>query len=201
MRCAGARGRRADGEVNPMEHKGTKTLETERILLRPFREDDSEAMFRNWAGDPEVCRYLTWGPHESADVSRQICALWASQSDDPAFYQWAIVPKALGEPVGSISVVRSNDDIAEAEVGYCIGRRWWGQGFTPEALRAVVRYLITEVGMNRVSAKHDVNNPNSGRVMRKAGMTKEGVLRAAARNNQGVADMAVYSILAGEYRE
>lgn len=183
-----------------MEHKGTKTLETERIILRPFREDDGEAMFRNWAGDPEVCRYLTWGPHENADVSRQICALWASQSGDPAFYQWAIEPKALGEPIGSISVVGLNEAVAAAEIGYCIGRRWWGHGFTPEALRAVVGYLITEVGMNRVSAKHDVNNPNSGRVMRKAGMTKEGVLRAAARNNQGVADMAVYSILASEYR-
>ena len=182
-----------------MDHKGTKLLETPRLLLRPFREDDGEAMFRNWANDPEVCRYLTWGPHESANDSHGIAALWAAEYGDPAFYQWAIEPKELGEPIGSISVVRRNDAVAEAEVGYCIGRRWWGQGLTPEALRAVVRYLITEVGMNRVSAAHDVSNPNSGRVMRKAGMTAEGVLRAAGRNNRGVVDMAVYSILADEY--
>jgi len=184
-----------------MEHKGTKRLETERLLLRPFRESDGEAMFRNWANDPEVCRYLTWGPHETVNDSRGIAALWASRSGEPAFYQWAIELKELGEPIGSISVVRRDDTVAAAEIGYCIGRRWWGSGLTPEALRAVVRYLITEVGVNRVSARHDVGNPNSGRVMRKAGMTAEGVLRAAGRNNQGVVDMAVYSILAKEFYE
>lgn len=182
-----------------MEHKGTKRLETERLILRPFAESDGEAMFRNWASDPEVTRFLTWPAHESVETSNQIVALWASESQKPEVYQWAVELRGIGEPIGSIGVVRRNDAIAEAEIGYCIGKRWWGQGLMPEALRAVSRYLIAEVGMNRVCADHDVNNPNSGRVMEKAGMVKEGVLRAAGRNNQGIVDVAVYSILARDF--
>ncbi len=182
-----------------MEHRGTKRLETARLILRPFVPEDAEAMFRNWASDPEVTKFLTWPAHGSVDVSRETAALWASSYEKPDFYQWAIVPREAGEPIGTPSVVRHNDDLAEAEIGYCIGRRWWHMGVTSEALRAVIRYLITEVGMNRVAARHDVANPNSGRVMASAGMTKEGVLRAASRSNQGIVDTAVYSILASEY--
>ena len=163
-----------------------KLLETQRLVLRPFRAGDGAAMFRNWA------------VHESAEASEQRVLHWAEERKRPSFYQWAIELRAIGEPIGSISVVRQDAVVGEAEIGYCIGRRWWGQGLTAEALRAVVRFLITEVGVNRVCARHDVSNPNSGRVMEKAGMTKEGVLRAAGRNNRGVVDMAVYSILAGE---
>ncbi len=184
-----------------MEHKGTVLLETKRLILRPFTAADGDAMFRNWASDPAVTRFLTWPAHESAAVSRKTAALWEEESKAPNVYQWAVELRELGEPIGSMSVVRLNDAIAEAEIGYCIGRRWWGQGLTAEALRAVVRYLIVEVGMNRVCAKHDVNNPNSGRVMQKSGMVSEGVLRAAARSNQGIVDVEIWSILASEYRE
>ena len=68
-----------------------------------------------------------------------------------------------------------------------------------EAVRAVVGYLFAEVGVRRVCAQHDTENPASGAVMRRVGMTKEGVLRQSGRNNRGVVDMAVYSILRDEW--
>ena len=180
-----------------MEHKGTVLLETDRLRLRPFRIGDGDAMFRNWAHDAEVTRYLTWQPHADASVSRQLVEIWARSAEKPDFYQWAIVPKDLDEPIGSISVVRMNEQYASAELGYCIGKAWWGQGLTAEALRAVIEYLIREVGFSRVSAMHDVHNPNSGKVMRKAGMKQEGILRRSGRNNSDpCCDLALYSILA-----
>ena len=182
-----------------MEHKGTALLETPRLLLRPFRAEDGEAMFRNWAHDPEVTRYLTWQPHPDAESSRRICALWEQESHKPEFYQWAIVLRELDEPIGSISVVGCKEKPPSAEIGYCIGRPWWGQGLAAEALRAVIDYLIREVGMRRVWARHDVNNPRSGRVMQKAGMRKEGVFRAFAANTSNpCCDMAICSILSEE---
>ena len=182
-----------------MEHRGTLPLETSRLLLRPFRAADGEAMYRNWAKDPEVTRYLTWQPHAGPEVSCQLASRWEQESQKPDFYQWAIVPKELGEPIGGISVVRTDEAHSSAEIGYCIGRPWWGQGLTAEALRAVIEYLIRQVGFRRVSAQHDVNNPNSGKVMRKAGMKKEGILRATGANTTNPrCDMAVYSILAEE---
>ena len=185
-----------------MEHKGTVLLETERLRLRPFQIGDGDAMFRNWAHDAEVTRYLTWQPHANASVSRQIVEVWAKGAEKPDFYQWAIVPKDLGEPIGSISVVRIHEQYASAELGYCIGKAWWGQGLTAEALRAVIEYLIREVGFQRVSALHDVHNPNSGKVMRKAGMKQEGILRRSGSNNSDpCCDLALYSILAEELNE
>ena len=181
-----------------MNHKGSKRLETPRLLLRPFAPGDAAAMYRNWASDPDVTRFLTWQAYTAPEQAEETVARWLREAEDPTQYQWAMVLKELGEPIGSFSVVRRNDDAASMELGYCIGKTWWGRGLTAEAMRAVVAYLIGEVGANRVSACHDVENPNSGRVMQKAGMTKEGVLRAYMRSNHGIGDIAVWSILARE---
>ncbi len=185
-----------------MQNKGTKTIETHRLILRPFRTEDAPAMFRNWAHDAAVTEYLTWQPHASADISAELLARWERQTaEDPAFYQWAIELKSLGEPIGSLSAMHVNEAVESAELGWCIGRAWWGRGIMPEAGAAVIAYLFDEVGLNRVAAKHDVRNPKSGRVMQKLGMTREGTLRQAGRCNAGICDEAVYSILRSEYLE
>lgn len=82
-----------------------------------------------------------------------------------------------------------------------MGRKWWGRGIMPEALRAVTAFLFDEVGVNRVEATHDLNNPKSGRVMDKAGMKQEGILRQAGLNNQGICDKVVHAILKEDIRQ
>ena len=104
-------------------------------------------------------------------------------------------------PIGSNAVVSSDDAVLKAEVGYCIGRAWWHQGITSEALAGVIRFLFEDVGMERVEARHDVNNPNSGKVMEKCGMRKEGVMRRADRNNQGIVDCCIHAILRDEWKK
>ena len=184
-----------------MEHKGTKRLETERLILRSFTPEDGPAMYKNWCGDPEVTKFLTWPTHASSEVSSSLAAYWAEDAKNPERYQWAIVPKDFGEPIGSLAVVRGRDDIAQCELGYCIGKAWWGRVIMTEAVKEVIRYLFQEVGMNRIEAAHDVHNPASGKVMQKAGMTFEGVHRQASKNNTGVCDIAIYAILAKDYIE
>ena len=182
-----------------LTHKGTQTIETSRLILRRAVRDDAEPMFRNWASDPDVTKYLTWPTYEKVETAYQILDLWASEYEKPDYYQWMIVLKELGEPIGSISVVRQNDRVEEAEIGYCIGSRWWHKGIVSEALAAVIKYLFEEVGMNRVAARHDPNNPHSGGVMRKCGMKYEGTNRSCDRNNQGICDAVQYSILRSEW--
>ena len=184
-----------------LTHKGTQTIETSRLILRRACLEDAEPMFRNWASDPEVTKYLTWPTYEKVETAYQILDLWAGEYEKPDYYQWMIVLKELGEPIGSISVVRQNDRVEESEIGYCIGSRWWHKGIMTEALNAVIEYLFTEVGMNRVAARHDPNNPHSGGVMRKCGMKYEGTNRACDRNNQGICDAAQYSILRSEWQK
>ena len=182
-----------------MKHIGTKIIETERLILRPFEKTDAPAMFRNWASDPEVTKYLTWPTYTCEEQAHHILGEWTSHYAEETFYVWAIVPKNLGEPIGSISVVASSDGANWVEIGYCIGRSWWHRGYVSEALKAIIAFFFEEVGVGRIQAVHDPRNPNSGAVMRKCGMSCEGTLRRAGRNNQGICDEVVYAILREEY--
>lgn len=184
-----------------LTHKGTKTIETQRLILRKAAAEDAQAMFQNWASDPEVTRFLTWPTYTSLDSAHFILNFWCAEYEKPNFYQWMIVLKELGQPIGSISVVRQREDIGEAEIGYCIGRNWWHMGIVTEALSAVIAYLFEEVGMNRVAARHDSNNPNSGGVMKKCGMRYEGTSRQSDRNNQGICDAVQYAILRNDWKQ
>lgn len=184
-----------------MENKGTKRLETRRLILRQIEIRDAEDMFNNWASDSEVTKFLTWPPHASLEVTKKTVENWVDSYSDPAFYNWAIELKGKGIVVGSISTVRMNESVESADIGYCMGKAWWGRGIMAEALSAVVDYLFAEVGLNRVAACHDKNNSNSGRVMDKAGMQVEGILRASGRNQQGICDMVWHSILRSEWED
>jgi ribosomal-protein-alanine N-acetyltransferase len=84
-------------------------------------------------------------------------------------------------------------------IGYCIGKAWWRQGCTSEALTALIRFFFEEVGVNRIETRHDPRNPNSGAVMMKSGLKFEGTLRQSDWNNQGLCDAAYYAILAEDY--
>ena len=183
-----------------MKHLGTKTLNTPRLILRPFRIEDAEDMYANWASDPVVTQYLTWPAQSSADVTGQLLTYWTQGYEKPDSYNWALELREIGQVIGSLSVVRVIEPIGEAEIGYCMGRRWWGQGLMPEALREVLRFLFDEVGFNRVAAVHDVENPKSGRVMQKVGMTREGTRRQGGRNNRGIIDDVCYAILKSDAR-
>ena len=183
-----------------MEHKGTKYIETKRLILRPFKAEDAPAMYKNWASDEEVTRFLMWPAHTELAVSEYVLQEWIQNYSQKDYYQWAIVFKEFSdEPIGSISVVKAIDEtIRAAHIGYCIGKPWWHKGITSEALKTIMDYLFDEIGVNRIEARHDPRNPNSGEVMKKCGLKFEGTLRQSDWNNQGVCDANYYALLASE---
>lgn len=182
-----------------MKNCGTQRIETDRLILRRYKIEDADAMYKNWASDSEVTKFLTWQPHPSVEVSRSIIEDWLKKYSDEKYYQWAIVLKDNGnEPIGDISVVHMNEDISMVHIGYCLGRAWWRRGIMSEALKAVTDFMFDTVEVNRVEARHDPRNPNSGKVMQKCGMKYEGTLRSADRNNQGICDACYYALLRSE---
>lgn len=184
-----------------MKHAGTRSIETERCILRPFRMEDAPDMYSNWASDPEVTKYLTWPVHKDISVTESILSSWIAEYAGKDCYNWAIILKESGHAVGNISVVHIKEDTEALSIGYCLSRRLWGQGIMTECLSAVVDYLFDNTSVIRIDATHDTENIGSGRVMQKAGMKKEGVLRAWARNNIGIRDVSMYSILRSEWKK
>ena len=183
-----------------MKHTGTVLIQTERLILRPFRPEDAKLVYKNWASDPAVSEHLTWRAHQNEGVTRTVVNSWIKDCRKPHGYHWCITLKGSDEPVGGIDVVSSDEHLASAELGYCLTRRLWGQGYTTEALIAVLEHLLGPVEYERVVARHDTGNPASGAVMIKAGMVFEGVMHRAAKTNMGAyCDLAVYAALRGDW--
>ena len=182
-----------------MDHQGTKKLETDRLILRRFEINDAEDMYKNVTSDSAVNKFLTWKLHESITETVALISEWNERYRSNERYCWAIVLKEIGEVIGTIAVPTIKKRTETVEVTYCIGSNWWGQGIVVEALHAVIDYLFDIVKVNRIEAGFDVNNPNSGRVMEKVGMKKEGILRQGGCNNQGLFDIVFYAILRKEW--
>ncbi|HZG52492.1 MAG TPA: GNAT family N-acetyltransferase [Pyrinomonadaceae bacterium] len=149
-------------------------IETARLVLRKPVAADTPLIYEAYARDPEVTRYLSWRPHRAVadgeEHSAQLLAAWESGK----YFSWAIVVNDGGELAGMIS---ARPEGWRVELGYVIGRRWWGRGLMTEAARAVVDYALARPEVWRVWGVCDVENLASARVLEKTGMRREGVLR------------------------
>lgn len=175
---------------------GTEVVETERLILRPFRYSDAADMFKYWTADKEVTKYLSWQAHPAVAATEAILKIWLKGYDDPYNFRWAITVKDTGDcAVGIIDCVDMDKNIPSCEIGYALSKEFWSKGIMTEALKAVIDYL-KDVGFVRIAARHNTQNPASGKVMIKAGMQFEGVLRKSDVNNKGEAiDIAWYSYI------
>lgn len=183
-----------------MQHQGTQQIETTRLILRPLRMEDAEAMYHNWTSSQEVTKFLTWPAHSDVETTQDVLKTWIELYQQPDFYQWGITLKANpSEPLGTISVVATDERIAAMEVGYCLGEQWWGQGIMSEALLAITTFLFDTIGVNRLESRHDPKNFGSGAVLRKAGFLYEGLRLQSDWNNQGVCDTCLYGLVKSSY--
>ena len=153
-----------------MKNLGTKTLKTERLTLRAFRQSDAEAMFKNWANDPEVTKYLTWTPHGDIFITRQLLLQWENETETS--HQWAMVYD--GEVIGNVSVLNIDGRQETGTLGYCMAKKCWGKGLMTEAVKEVLRYCFEEEGFYRISGEYAAPNIGSGKVQEKCGLLYEG---------------------------
>lgn len=142
------------------------TLETERLLLRPFELDDAEEMYERWSSDPEVCKYLSWQPHTDVSVTQYVIWRWLEEYKKPDTYRFGIVYKEDGALIGSIDVVTYWD--GEPVIGYCMSRPYWGRGLMTEACKELLDLLRRE-GFKRAHIEAVKENIGSNRVIEKCG--------------------------------
>ena len=174
-------------------------LETERLKLRPLRMSDARDLF-DYAKDPEVCRHVLWRAHTSISDSRTFIRDVHRQYRSGFPGSFAIEFKENGRMIGTIGYMWLSSEYRSCEIGYSLSRRYWNQGIMTEALAEVIRYTFSTLHINRIEAMHEVDNPASGRVMKKAGMQYEGTMRQRIRNKGHFSDVCMYSILASDIK-
>lgn len=168
-----------------------KTIGTPRLELRKMTIADADEAFKNWTSSAVVAKYLTWAPHSSIEVTKEYLSFEEANREEG----WGIVLRETHQLIGNIAVINDKPRARTKTIGYVLGEAFWNQGYMSEALTAVIDFLFATTDVNRIEAEHDIKNPGSGRVMAKAGMMFEGVLRKAGVNNRGIVDVAIYSIL------
>lgn len=178
-----------------MEHKGTVPLQTGRLRLRRFTLSDVQDAYTNWLSDPDVAFYMRWDAHKDMKQTEEMLSKIISDYEKPNYYRWAITLGAGGEVIGVIGFHIDNESDMVADIAYALGKAYWGRGIVTEALREVLRFGLSDVGLNRIEAYHAVKNPASGKVMKKSGMTYEGRLRQKYKSHAGFEDCDLYAIL------
>lgn len=150
-----------------MKHKGTKTIKTERLILRKVRIKDYKDIYK-YACKDEVTKYVTWETHQNPKTTKKLCRHWKNQYIRKSVYRWAI--EFGGRVIGCIDIVLSVDKTGV--LGWVIDSEFWNKGIVTEAATAVKNYLLYEVGFETLEAAYVKENIGSGRVMQKIGMTQ-----------------------------
>jgi [ribosomal protein S5]-alanine N-acetyltransferase len=148
-------------------------IRTARMLLRKPCAADAPLMFNAYAQDPAVTRYLTWRPHANIAETRAVIDRFLAAWERQEGFCWLLFMSDAGEMIGSIGA-RTED--GGFNLGFLLARSYWGRGYMPEAITAVVDWAFTQPWVSRVWAACDVENHSSARALEKAGFSREGVL-------------------------
>jgi ribosomal-protein-alanine N-acetyltransferase len=171
---------------------------TERLLLRDLMETDWQSV-HSYSSDPEVVRYMSWGPNKEEETKGFIQRALASRNEIPRRnYTLAIVVRNENELIGSCSICVSNLDNREGWIGYCLNRRFWGKGYATEAANALVDFGFKKLNLHRIFATCDPANTASAHVLEKIGMKREGHMREHMWARGKWRDSLLYAILEHE---
>ena len=175
-------------------------LETERLLLRPFEMSDA-ADVQRLAGDKAIADKTLNIPHPYEDgMAEEWIATHQPGFDSGELANFAVVLSHASELIGALGV-RIIPQFDRAELGYWIGKPYWGNGYCTEAGHAILEYGFPELKLNRIHASHMTRNPASGKVMQKLGMIHEGRSRQHAKKWDVFEDLELYGILRDEWNE
>lgn len=185
--------------MNKLNHSGTVCIETDRLLLKRIETHKATEMYKNFAGDERVSRYMSWQAFNSIEAVEKWLDEWQEEYKKNDTYYWGIYLKSSDELIGTIYLLTEGSIAKVGSISYCLGYNFWGNGYVCEALKAVFRFAFENVGYNRIEAYHAKSNTQSARVMQKAGMKCEGTLRQRCKTFNGYEDCTYYAILKEEY--
>jgi len=180
--------------------ESVEVIQTSRLLLRDLQESDWQAVHA-YASDPEVVRYMEWGPNTEAETTNFIQQSIAGRNEEPRRnYTLAVVLKAENQLIGGCGIHVSAPDSREGWIGYCLNRRFWGQGYATETAKALLAFGFGHLNLHRIFATCDPGNIGSVRILEKIGMQRERHLRESKWAKGKWRDSLLYAILDYEWK-
>lgn len=146
----------------------TPKLTTERLILRPFSPGDADEVFACWESDPDVARYMFWSSHNDKSKTLRWVKEELEKIDADDWYRWAVVSKESGQLLGT-GLIYWEEEYGKFEIAYNLGKKAWGQGYTTEAMREILRFAKNELNITEVVGRHAEENTASRRVLEKLG--------------------------------
>ena len=178
----------------------TPTLHTERLLLRPFTEADTDAIF-TLHSKPRVLRYWDAPPWRERAQAERFIAACKQMEHEGTGARLAIELAADGVFIGWCGLVKWNPSHRSARMGYCLDDAVWGQGFATETVGAVLQWAFDKLDLNRVHAETDTRNAASSRVLEKLRFVREGTLREDCIVDGEITDSWVFGLLRREWKQ
>lgn len=160
-------------DVTTLPQPLPRRIDTARLVLRPPVPDDAEAIFAAYCQDPEVCRYMMWVPHASVEVTRQFIDWCIRAWSGNAVFPYMLARHGDAQAIGMVDARVTEHRLS---VGYVLARAHWGQGYMPEAVRALGDIALAQPTLFRMEATCDVDNLASARTLEKSGLVLEGRL-------------------------
>ena len=151
----------------------TPIIETERMILRPLTVADAPDIYERWTSDDRVSKYVRWCTHTSVNDTMEWLKVQEKDNLGDKMYQWGFELKDSGYLFGAGGINFSEEE-GVFELGYNIMFKYWNQGYTTEAAKAILEFGIKELGQKEFIAWHAIDNPASGAVMKKCGFVYEG---------------------------
>lgn len=184
-----------------LTHNGTKTIETERLILRRFEYTDDTAMLKYWIADEKIQSLYSEPVYSTKEEVKELLDIYIGSYEKPDYYRWAIIKKDCGECIGQIAYFLVDSKNHFAEIEYCIGSEFQCRGYATEAAKAVIAFGFDEINLHKVQICTKTINQPSKRVIEKCGLTYEGTLRDYFYMNGEYVGRHYFSILRSEYEK
>lgn len=182
-----------------LAHCGTQEIETNRLILRPFRYSDDDDMIKYWISDPKIQSLYSEPIYSTKSEVKELLDQYISSYQKDDYYRWAIIEKQSQSCIGQIAIFLVDNKNHFCEIEYCIGSRFQRNGFASEATKVIINFGFSSVNFHKIQLCHKDNNIASKGVIQKCGFTYEGTLRDYFFIDGKYVSRLYYSMLKSEW--
>lgn len=183
-----------------LTHCGTEIINTEHLILRPFKYDDIQDCLKNWIADEKIQSMYAEPVYKTKDEVKILFDKYISSYQNNNYYRWAVIHKESNECIGQIAFFWVDSENHFAEIEYCIGQAFQRKGLATEATKAIVDFGFNKINLHKVQISVKEINPASRRVIEKCGFTYEGTLRDYFFSSGKYISRLYYSLLRSEWK-